>query len=173
LNASASIDGHDVDAVDRADDAKNRRRAHTRDRKPISAKVKPERQHRQGARRTTVGTEEIQFHVREALGWTHAPFIPKDVYAAQGTGARRRSEDALPAYKGPFPLAKEFMRCMKGELPAGFNQLAFDTVVAAHSKADDRRAVRPASLALETFTAVHRLRCWRLRRPDRGRLQPH
>jgi transketolase len=43
---------------------------------------------------------------------------------------------------------------MKGELPKDFHQVAFDTVVAAHTKAETVASRKASQLALEAFTAA-------------------
>ena len=43
---------------------------------------------------------------------------------------------------------------MKGELPKNFNQVAVDTVVAAHTKAETVASRKASQLALEAFTAA-------------------
>ena len=107
-----------------------------------------------------LGAEEIRL-TREALGWPHAPFvIPKDVYAAwdaktAGAAAEKTWNDKFAAYKTAHPaLAKELVRRMKGELPKNFAQVAVDTAVAAHTKADTVASRKASQLALEAFTAA-------------------
>jgi transketolase len=98
---------------------------------------------------------------REALGWAHKPFsIPQDVYAAwdaKASGAALESawNDKFAAYKTAHPeLAKELVRRMKGELPKNFNQVAVDTAIAAHTKAETVASRKASQLALEAFTAA-------------------
>jgi transketolase len=43
---------------------------------------------------------------------------------------------------------------MKGELPKNFHQVAFDTVVAAHTKGETVASRKASQLALEAFTAA-------------------
>ena len=107
-----------------------------------------------------LGSEEIKL-TREALGWPSKPFvIPKDVYAAwdaKATGAAAEAawNDKFAAYKAAHPeLAKELVRRMKGELPRNFNQVAVDTAVAAHTKAETVASRKASQLALESFTAA-------------------
>jgi transketolase len=107
-----------------------------------------------------LGAEEIQL-TRAALGWAHAPFkIPKEVYAdwdAKAAGKAREAQwnQAFAAYKAAHPaLAKEFVRRMKGDLPKNFNQVAFDAVVAAHTKAETVASRKASQIALEAFTAA-------------------
>ncbi len=156
------VDGHDVDAVDAAiAQAKQ-----STDKptlivcKTSIGKGSPNRANTAKAHGEPLGAEEIQL-TREALGWTHAPFvIPKDIYAAwdakaAGKAAEKAWNDRFAAYKKAFPAqAKEFVRRMKGELPKGFDQLVVDTVVAAHTKAETVASRKASQLALEAFTAA-------------------
>jgi transketolase len=107
-----------------------------------------------------LGAEEIKL-TRESIGWNYPPFtIPKEVYAdwdakAAGKANEQAWNDTFAAYKAKFPeLAKEFVRRMKGDLPKNFNQIAFDTVVAAHTKAETVASRKASQLALESFTAT-------------------
>ena len=161
-NVIGPIDGHDVDAVDRAiADAKNKADAPTLVIcKTHIGKGSPNRANTAKAHGEPLGAEEIAL-TREALGWDHAPFkIPKDIYAAwdakaAGKAAESSWKGVFDAYKKAYPLeAKAFVRRMKGELPKGFNQLAFDTVVAAHTKAETVASRKASQLALEAFTAA-------------------
>jgi len=82
------------------------------------------------------------------------------VYAdwdAKAAGAEREAawNTAFAAYKAAFPTeAKEFVRRMKGELPKNFNQVAFDAVVNAHTKAETVASRKASQIALEAFTAA-------------------
>jgi len=107
-----------------------------------------------------LGAEEIKL-TREAIGWPHALFvIPKDLYAAwdakaAGRAAEAAWNDKFAAYKAAHPaLAKELVRRMKGELPKNFAQVAVDTAVAAHTKAETVASRKASQLALEAFTAA-------------------
>ena len=107
-----------------------------------------------------LGAEEIKL-TRESIGWNYPPFtIPKEVYAdwdakASGKANEEAWNATFAAYKAKFPdLAKEFVRRMKGDLTKNFNQIAFDTVVAAHTKAETVASRKASQLALESFTAA-------------------
>ena len=106
------------------------------------------------------GDAEIAL-TRESLNWPHAPFvIPKPIVAAwdakaAGAAAEKAWNGKFAAYKKAHPdLAKELVRRMKGELPKNFNQVAVDTAVAAHTKADTVASRKASQLALEAFTAA-------------------
>jgi transketolase len=107
-----------------------------------------------------LGAEEIKL-TRAAIGWPHKPFVvPKDIYAAwdakaAGSVAEKAWNDTFTKYKAAHPaLAKELVRRMKGELPKNFAQVAVDTAVAAHTKADTVASRKASQLALESFTAA-------------------
>ncbi|MBX3585505.1 MAG: transketolase [Ramlibacter sp.] len=161
-NVIGPIDGHDVDAVDRAiADAKNKADAPTLIVcKTHIGKGSPNRANTAKAHGEPLGAEEIKL-TREALGWNHAPFeVPASVYAdwdakAQGQKTEAAWDAAFAAYKAAHPdLAKEFMRRMKGELPKNFAQVAVDAAVGAHAKAETVASRKASQLALEAFTAA-------------------
>ncbi len=160
-NVIDAVDGHDAAAVSKAIASAK----HSADKptlivcKTAIGKGSPNRAGTSKAHGEPLGAEEIKL-TREALGWTAEPFkIPKEVYAdwdAKAAGKAREAEwnKAFAAYKAAFPAqAKEFVRRMKGELPKNFNQVAFDAVVAAHTKAETVASRKASQLALEAFTA--------------------
>ena len=161
-NVIGPIDGHSAAAVSQAiTDAK------TSADKPTLIICKthigqgsPNRVDTAKAHGEPLGAEEIKL-TRESIAWNHPPFsIPKEVYAdwdakAAGKANEQAWNDTFAAYKAKFPdLAKEFVRRMKGDLPKNFNQIAFDTVVAAHTKAEAVASRKASQLALESFTAA-------------------
>ncbi|BCN41051.1 transketolase [Alicycliphilus denitrificans] len=106
-----------------------------------------------------LGAEEINL-TRAALGWSHEPFaIPESVYAdwnAKAAGQAAETEWTLrfAAYEAAYPeLAFELSRRMAGDLPRHFAQVAVDTVVAAHTKAETVASRKASQIALEAFTA--------------------
>ena len=161
-NVLGPIDGHDVDLVARTiAEAKQSLDMPTLIIcKTSIGKGSPNRANTAKAHGEPLGAEEIAL-TRAALGWTHAPFvIPKDVYAAwdakaAGAAAEKSWNEKFAAYKAAHPeLAKELVRRMKGELPKNFNQVAVDTAVAAHTKAETAASRKASQLALEAFTAA-------------------
>ncbi len=161
-NVIGPVDGHNADAVDTAI-AKAKGAG---DSKPTLiickthiGKGSPNRANTAKAHGEPLGAEEIKL-TREALGWPHAPFeMPQDVYAAWDAKAAGQAREAawnakFAAYQAAFPLeAAELLRRMKGELPKSFSQLAVDTVVGAHTKAETVASRKASQLALEAFTA--------------------
>jgi len=161
-NVIGPIDGNDVDAVDKA--IAQARRSPDKptliDAKTQIGKGSPNRVNTAKAHGEALGIEEVRL-TREALGWPHEPFaIPDEVYRdwdAREKGAAIEAEwnDRFAAYRDAHPaLAAEFMRRMKGELPRNFAQVAVDTAVAAHAKAETVASRKASQLALEAFTAA-------------------
>jgi len=77
-----------------------------------------------------LGEDEVEA-TRKNLGWDHPPFeIPREVYNAwdareTGRKLQKEWEDRFAAYEQENPeLAKEFKRCMKGDLPEEFRKAA-------------------------------------------------
>jgi len=161
-NVIDAVDGHDAAAISKAIASAK----HSADKptlivcKTAIGKGSPNRAGTSKAHGEPLGAEEIKL-TREALGWGHEPFkIPKEVYAdwdAKAAGKARETawNTAFAAYKAAFPAeAKEFVRRMKGELPKNFNQVAFDAVVAAHTKGETVASRKASQIALEAFTAA-------------------
>ena len=159
-NVIGPIDGHDVNIVDTALMAA--RGSATRPTmiicKTTIGKGSPNRGGTAKAHGEALGAEEIKL-TRAALGWPYEPFvIPEEAYSAwdaKATGHRAESDwaEAFAGYKAAFPeLAAEFVRRMKGDLPAGFAQTAVDAVVAAHTAAQTVASRKASQLTLEIFT---------------------
>jgi transketolase len=104
-----------------------------------------------------LGAEEIAA-TRAAIGWPYAPFeIPEAVYAGwdqRSAGAQAQSgwQKTFDAYAAQFPAeAVEFMRRMKGTLPANFAAVAEKLLSATNEKAEtvaSRKASQQAITAL-------------------------
>ena len=161
-NVLGPIDGHDAELVAHTlDEAKKSTERPTLIIcKTAIGQGSPNRANTAKAHGEPLGAEEIKL-TREALNWPHAPFvIPKPVYAAwdakaSGAAAEQGWNERFKAYQAAHPeLARELVRRMKGELPKKFNQLAVDTVVAAHTKAETVASRKASQLALEAFTAA-------------------
>lgn len=128
--------------------------------KTVIGKGSPNRAGTSKAHGEALGAEEIKL-TRDAIDWHYAPFeIPAEVYADwdhKDAGAKTEAawNEKFAAYAVAFPdLAGEFTRRMKGELPKNFHQVAFDTVVAAHTKGETVASRKASQLALEAFTAA-------------------
>ncbi|MDO9090226.1 MAG: transketolase [Burkholderiaceae bacterium] len=161
-NVIGPIDGHDSQAVSRAiaDAKSSAERPSLIVCKTHIGEGSPNRANTAKAHGEPLGADEIAL-TRAALGWPYAPFeVPREVYEdwdAKSTGlAAEAAWDArFAAYKAAYPeLAAEFTRRMKGELPRNFAQVAVDTAVAAHSKAETVASRKASQIALESFTAA-------------------
>ncbi len=165
-NVVGPIDGHDIDAVDRAIADARRGMGGSAERPTLVVartqigKGSPNRVNTAKAHGEALGLEEVKL-TREALGWPHDPFVvPQAVYDAWDARARGRAAQAewearFAAYKAAHPeAAAEFQRRMKGELPRNFAQVAVDAAVAAHAKAETVASRKASQLALEAFTAA-------------------
>ena len=161
-NVLGPINGHDAELVAStlAEAKKSEERPTLIICKTSIGKGSPNRANTAKAHGEPLGAEEIKL-TREALGWPHAPFVvPKDIYAAwdakaAGAASEQVWNDKFAAYKAAHPeLAKELVRRMKGELPKHFAQVAVDTAVAAHTKAETVASRKASQLALEAFTAA-------------------
>jgi transketolase len=159
-NVIADVDGHDADAVDAAiADAKR-----SRDRptlivcKTMIGKGSPNRAGTAKAHGEALGIDEVKL-TREALVWTHEPFVlPEDAYTewdakARGEEAEGAWQATFALYKAAHPeLAAEYVRRMRGELPADWAQTVLDAAAAAHAKADTVASRKASQLALEAYT---------------------
>ena len=160
-NVIGPVDGHDVQAVDEAI-----ARAKLSTDKPtlivcktIIGKGAPTRAGTAKAHGEALGSEEIR-GTREALGWPHEPFVvPQAAYDAWDGKARGATHEQawntlFEGYRREHPqLAAELERRMKGELPKHFAQVAVDTAVGMHAKAETVASRKASQMALEAFTA--------------------
>jgi transketolase len=124
----AAVDGHDVDAVDRAIQASKA----VSDRpsliccKTIIGKGSPNKAGSHEAHGAALGEKEVAA-TRAAIGWNYPPFeVPKHIYEgwdarARGAVIEREWNERFGAYATQHPEpAQEFRRRMAGELPAGW-----------------------------------------------------
>ena len=160
-NVIGPVDGHDAAAVSAAivQAKSNADKPTLIVCKTHIGKGSPNRANTAKAHGEPLGAEEIGL-TRTALNWPHAAFqLPKEAYAAWDGKIKGRKLEAawdkeFGAYTKAFPdLAAELTRRMQGELPKSFSQLAVDTVVAAHTKAETVASRKASQIALEAFTA--------------------
>ncbi len=155
----ANVDGHDVDAVDRA--LKKARREKSRPTlicaKTVIAKGAPTKANTGAAHGAPLGDKEIAA-TRAALGWSHGPFeIPENIYAGwdakkRGKLAERRWAKLLAGYEKQFPAeAAEFSRRSAGQLPAGFAETARALLADAQQKAETIATRKASQNALEVL----------------------
>ena len=155
----ANVDGHNVDAVDKAIAAAKKADKPTLIIcKTAIGKGSPNRAGTSKVHGEPLGADEIRL-TREKLRWEHAPFvIPAEVAAmwdarAEGSSAQSQWQQGFDAYAKAHPeLAAEFTRRMSGTLPANFAQVAVDAAVSAHTKAETVASRKASQIALEAFT---------------------
>jgi transketolase len=155
----AKVDGHDVDAVDQAiAKAKKSDKPTIICCKTTIGKGSPNRAGTAKAHGEALGHEEIKL-TREAMGWTHEPFVvPEEAYEQwdarqEGLKAETQWVDAFEAYAKAYPeLAVDLVRRLDGELPKGWAQTVKEAVAATHAKAETVASRKASQLALEIFT---------------------
>jgi transketolase len=146
-----AVDGHDVDAVDRA--LAGTRHA-TRPTLVICrttiGRGSPGKADSAEAHGAPLGAAEVEA-TRRALGWSHPPFeVPDEVRAvfdARVAGARREAQwlERFTRYAAQHPEpAREFERVMAGELPQALHQ-ALERHLAALRARPEALATRQAS----------------------------
>ncbi|MCK9511699.1 MAG: transketolase [Pigmentiphaga sp.] len=146
------VDGHDAAAVDAALEAA---RANATGPsliicRTIIGKGSPSLAGSEKVHGAPLGAAEIAA-TREALGWSAEPFvIPEDIREAwdgrpRGAALRRDWQQRFDAYRGAFPeLADEYLRRMRGDLPAGFTERFADILNGVVQRAETL-ATRKAS----------------------------
>ncbi len=145
-NVVEAVDGHDVEALDRAirqaqDNAANDAGPTLICCRTTIGKGSPSRAGSAGVHGAPLGAEEIAA-TRQALGWPHAPFeIPDDVRNAfdarpRGAAAHAEWKARFATYRQHHPeAAAEFERRMGGALSIGFDVLARAILKAVNNEA--------------------------------------
>ena len=155
----AGVDGHDLEAMDRA--LRKAKRERTRPTlicaRTVIAKGAPTKANTGGAHGAPLGEKEVAA-TREALGWKHAPFeIPEAVYRgwdarARGKRAERRWKRLWSGYENAHPeLAREFLRRTAGVLPADFSVRVDALLAEAHGKAETIATRKASQNVLEAL----------------------
>ncbi len=138
------VDGHDIEAVDRA--LKKAKRDKTRPSlicaKTVIAKGAPTKANTGAAHGTPLGDKEVAA-TRQALGWNYPAFeVPAHIYQRwdareAGKRAERRWQRSFASYRKEFPKeAAEFERRVKGELPAQFEEQISALIAEANEKGE-------------------------------------
>ncbi|HEX4926914.1 MAG TPA: transketolase [Burkholderiales bacterium] len=154
-----NVDGHDIDAVDRAIHRakRDRKRPTLICCKTVIAKGAPNKANTGAAHGAALGADEVAA-TRAAIGWPHPPFeIPASVREGwdarePGKRAERRWNRLFAAYEKQYPAeAAEFRRRMAGELPAAFGDVAQRLVEEFSAKAETVATRKASQNALETL----------------------
>ncbi len=153
------VDGHDVEAVDRAIRAAKA----IKDKpsliccKTVIAHGSPKKAGTHDAHGAPLGADEVAA-TRAALGWPHAAFeIPEHVYKgwdarAGGAALERDWSERYARYAKAHPeRAREFERRMAGKLPADWEARARDAVDKAQAKAESIATRKASQNALEAL----------------------
>ena len=152
----ANVDGHDVEAVDKAI-RKAKREAKRSPSRPtliccttVIAKGAPKKANTGAAHGAPLGAEEIAA-TRAAIGWPHPPFeIPQAVREgwdarAAGKRAEKKWSALYKKYAAQYPAeAAEFTRRVAGKLPEGFPGL-FQGLLEETARKAETVATRKAS----------------------------
>jgi transketolase len=107
-----------------------------------------------------LGADEIAA-TRAAIGWPHAPFeIPESVYKGwdqRAVGAQTQSawQKTFDAYATKYPeQAQQFVRRMRGEMPAGFADAASKLLAATNEKAETIASRKASQLAITALVEL-------------------
>jgi len=156
------VDGHDVDAVDRAIAAAKA----VADRpsliccQTVIGKGSPKRAGTAKAHGEALGADEVAA-TRAAIGWHYPPFeIPSSVYEgwdARGKGAKLEREwnDKFAVYEKSHPeLAREFRRRVAGDLPAQWDAHCRDLLDRISAKAESIATRKASQNTIEGLAPV-------------------
>ena len=157
-----NVDGHDVEAVDRA--IRRAKREKSRPTliccKTTIAKGAPHKADTGAAHGAPLGADEVAA-TRAAIGWPHPPFeIPRAIYAAwdareAGKRAERRWNRLFSSYEKQFAAqAAEFRRRMAGALPADFAGRFSALLSESHQKGETIATRKASQNVLDAVKAV-------------------
>jgi transketolase len=153
----ANVDGHDVEAMDRALRKAKRERGRPTliCARTVIGKGAPTKANTGSAHGAPLGEKEIAA-TREAIGWQHPPFeIPAAVQQGwdareRGKRAERRWKRVFSSYEKTYPeLAKEFLRRVAGELPFDFQEKIKNLIADTNLKAETIATRKASQNALE------------------------
>jgi len=157
-----AVDGHDIDAVDRAIAAAKA----VADRpsliccKTIIGKGSPNKAGSHDSHGAALGEKEVAA-TRGAIAWSHAPFeVPQQVYAgwdarARGAGRENEWNHRFGVYEKQHPqLAREFLRRMAGDLPPGWKAHCDALLAKTEAKAETIATRKASQNAIEGLAPV-------------------
>ena len=157
-----NVDGHDIEAVDRA--IRKAKREKSRPSliccKTVIAKGAPKKANTGAAHGAPLGAEEVAA-TRAAIGWSHPAFeIPEAVRAGwdareAGNKAEKKWQRLFAAYQKAFPEdAAEFQRRVGGRLPDDFNARVSSLVEELNAKAETVATRKASQNVLEALKPV-------------------
>ena len=153
------VDGHDADAIRQATvEAKSETAKPTLIIcKTVIGLGSPNKQGKEDCHGAPLGNDEIAL-TRETLGWAEEAFIiPEDVYGAwdakaKGSEAEAVWNDVFAQYQAKYPTeAKELLRRISGELPAGFAEKAAQFIADTNTKAETIATRKASQNTLQAF----------------------
>jgi transketolase len=153
------VDGHDVEAVDRAIRKAKREKARPTliCARTTIAKGAPKKANTGAAHGAPLGADEIAA-TRAAIGWPWPAFeIPQSVYAGwdarePGKRAEKRWKRVFSSYQKNYPAeAAEFERRMAGRFPDAFEAAARQMVEDFNAKAETLATRRASQLVLDAL----------------------
>ena len=155
------VDGHDVDAIDRAIvEAHNAGRPTLIGCKTVIGRGAPTKAGTHDVHGAPLGAAEI-VAMRAALNWQHAPFVvPDDVRALWDATVRGAQDEAqwsqqFAAYRKAYPReADEFERRMSGALPESWPAAARMMVHTANDAAQSVATRKASQLAIGALAAA-------------------
>ncbi|HEV7478643.1 MAG TPA: transketolase [Burkholderiales bacterium] len=154
-----NVDGHDVEAVDRA--IRKAKREKSRPSliccKTVIAKGAPNKANTGAAHGAALGAGEVAA-TRAAIGWPHPPFeIPEAVRAGwdareAGKKAEKKWASLLKSYAKEFPAeAAEFQRRIAASLPADFDSRVAVLIEDLNSKGETLATRKASQNVLEVL----------------------
>jgi transketolase len=157
-----NVDGHDIEAVDRA--IRKAKREKSRPTliccKTVIAKGAPNKANTGAAHGAPLGAEEVAA-TRAAIGWPHPPFeIPEAVRAAwdareAGKKAEKKWNRLFASYEKQFPAeAAEFQRRSAGKLPQDFDSKVALLIQQLNEKAETIATRKASQNVLEVLKPV-------------------
>ncbi len=158
----ANVDGHDIEAVNRA--IRKARRERSRPTlicaKTIIAKGAPTKANTGAAHGEPLGEKEVAA-ARESLGWRYPPFeVPESAYEGwdarkRGASAERRWKRLFASYEKQYPAeAAEFQRRTAGELPGDFAARVAALVRETDAKAETIATRKASQNTLEALAPI-------------------
>lgn len=162
-NAIRNVNGHDVDAVDSAiaqakEMARNGQGPTIICCRTVIGKGAPNAAGTEKVHGAPLGDVEIAA-CRVGLCWEHEPFfVPDDVYGLwdarqAGQDAQAQWQKQFDAYAAEFPeLSAEFLRRLRGELPASFAADSARFIQATNDQAQTVATRKASQFAIQAFT---------------------
>ncbi|HEX5091980.1 MAG TPA: transketolase [Burkholderiales bacterium] len=158
----AGVDGHDVEAMDRA--LRKAKREKSRPTlicaKTVIAKGAPTKAGTGAAHGAALGEKEVAA-TREAIGWPYPPFeIPEHIRQTwdareAGKRAERRWKRLFAGYEKQFPAeAAELQRRLRGELPTDFGSRAAALAADLQAKAETVATRKASQNVLEALVPM-------------------